>query len=101
MVPRVRVILYATLRAAVGARIVDLGPEVGAGSTVWDAVHALIARHPVLGRQLLDGDGQLWPHVHVMVNGRDAPYLENGLDTALGLHDTLDVFPPVGGGWEH
>lgn len=96
--PRVRVILYATLRAAVGARIVELGPEVGSGATVWGAVHALIAKHPVLGPQLLDGDGHLWRHVHVMVNGRDAPYLEHGLDTPLLADDTLDVFPPVGGG---
>ena len=96
--PRVRVILYATLRAAVGSRIVELAPEVGPGATVWDAVHALIARHPVLAPHLLDGDGQLWRHVHVMVNGRDAPYLERGLDTPLLADDTLDVFPPVGGG---
>jgi sulfur-carrier protein len=96
--PLVRVILYATLRAAVSSRVVDLGTEIGPGSTVWDAVHALIARHPVLGPELLDGDGHLWPHVHVMVNGRDAPYLEHGLDTPLGADDTLDVFPPVGGG---
>ena len=70
--PRVRVILYATLRAAVGSRIVDLGPELDAGATVWDAMHALIARHTRLGRQLLYEDGHLWRHVHVMVNGRDA-----------------------------
>jgi sulfur-carrier protein len=94
----VRVILYATLRAAVGARVVDLGPRIGPGSTVWDAVQALIATHPVLGPELVNGDGQLWQHVHVMVNGRDAPYLERGLDTPLGPDDTLDVFPPVGGG---
>jgi len=94
----VKVILYATLRAAVGSRLVDLGPEVGPGATVWDAVHALIARYPVLGPQLLDGDGHLWRHVHVMVNGRDAPYLERGLETSLLADDTLDVFPPVGGG---
>jgi molybdopterin synthase sulfur carrier subunit len=94
----VRVILYATLRASAGTRIVNLGADVGARSTVWDAVHALIALHPVLGPQLLDEHGQLWRHVHVMVNGRDAPYLERGMDTPLGPEDTLDVFPPVGGG---
>jgi molybdopterin converting factor small subunit len=89
--PSVRVILYATLRAAVGSRIVELGPEIGPVSTVWDAVHALVARHPVLGSQLLDGDGQLWRQVHVMGNGRDAPYLELGLDTLLSPDDTLEM----------
>jgi len=52
----------------------------------------------VLEPELLDGDGQLWRHVHVMVNGRDVPYLERGLHTPLSADDTLDVFPPVGGG---
>ena len=92
-----RAILYATLRSAVGQRVVDL-PDVTPGSTVWDAVHALIGLHPMLGPQLLDEQGQLWRHVHVMVNGRDAPYLEKGLDTQLQDGDTLDIFPPVGGG---
>ena len=96
--PSVRVILYATLRAAAGTRVVDLGAELGPGATVWDALHTLIARYPALGPELLDVDGQLWPHVHVMVNGRDAPYLEGGMDTVLEPGDTLDVFPPVGGG---
>ncbi len=33
-----------------------------------------------------------------MVNGRDAPYLPRGLDTPLSPQDSIDVFPPVGGG---
>ena len=93
-----RVILYATLRATAGARVVDLSAQVGPGSTVWDAVHALIARYPALEPELLDSSGRLWSHVHVMVNGRDAPYLERGMDSPLEAGDTLDVFPPVGGG---
>ncbi len=88
--------LYATLRQIAGTRTVDL-PDRRA-MTVWDLVHELIARYPALGPQLLDEQGQLWRHVHVMVNGRDAPYLERGMDTALSPDDSLDVFPPVGGG---
>ena len=93
-----RVILYATLRATAGARVVDLSAQVGPGSTVWDAVHALIARYPAPEPELLDSSGRLWSHVHVMVNGRDAPYLEQGMETALRESDKIDVFPPVGGG---
>jgi molybdopterin synthase sulfur carrier subunit len=40
----------------------------------------------------------LWPHVHVFVNGRDAPYLENGVQTIIKSTDTVNIFPAVGGG---
>ena len=65
---------------------------------MWGLVDELIARYPALRSHLLDDDGNLWRHVHVMVNGRDAPYLEHGMNTRLQPGDTLDIFPPVGGG---
>ncbi len=89
--------LYATLRQIAGTRTVEIGDHED-GMTVWDVVHTLIERYPGLGPHILDENGQLWRHVHVMVNGRDAPYLEQGLDTRLDPNDTLDVFPPTGGG---
>ena len=91
-----RVIFYATLRQVVGGRVVELGDSDS--RTVWGLVGELIARYPALGPQLLDEQGNLWRHVHVMVNGRDAPYLEQGMDTRLQPGDTLDIFPRVGGG---
>ena len=91
-----RVVFYATLRQVVGGRIVEL--HDADGRTVWGLVDELIARYPALRPHLLDQEGKLWRHVHVMVNGRDAPYLEHGLDTRLQPGDTLDIFPPVGGG---
>ena len=91
-----RVLFYATLRQVVGGRVVELGDAEC--RTVWGAVGELIARYPALRPHLLDDQGKLWRHVHVMVNGRDAPYLEHGMDTRLQPSDTLDIFPPVGGG---
>ena len=95
---QIPVTLYATLRLIAGTKTVQV--EHADGMTVWDLVHTLIAQHPPLGPQLLDSDGNLWRHVHVMVNGRDAPYLERGMDTPIRTTDKLDVFPPVGGGQE-
>jgi molybdopterin converting factor small subunit len=68
------------------------------GLTVWGFVTQMIERYPSLGPQLLDADGKLARHVHVMVNGRDAPYLPDAMDTVLRETDAIDVFPPVGGG---
>jgi molybdopterin converting factor small subunit len=37
-------------------------------------------------------------HIHVFINGRQSIFLPQGLETAVTADDTLDVFPPVGGG---
>jgi molybdopterin converting factor small subunit len=66
--------------------------------TVCGFITQMIERYPPLGPQLLDAEGKLARHVHVMVNGRDAPYLAEGLETPLRETDAIDVFPPVGGG---
>jgi molybdopterin synthase sulfur carrier subunit len=47
---------------------------------------------------LLDEAGELLGHIHVFINGRDAPYLDDGLETTLAAGDTVDVFPAVAGG---
>jgi MoaD family protein len=92
----VNVRFHATLRQAVGGRhvVVDWRDDL----TVWGFITQMIERYPPLGPQLLDAEGKLARHVHVMVNGRDAPYLAEGLETPLRETDAIDVFPPVGGG---
>jgi MoaD family protein len=87
---------HATLRQAVGGKHVNV--DWADGLTVWGFVTEIVAKYPALGPQLLDSEGQLARHVHVMVNGRDAPYLAQGLETVLNESDAIDVFPPVGGG---
>ncbi len=87
---------HATLRQHVGGRHVDV--PWSEGMTVWGFIHHVVQVYPGLRDQLLDADGALYRHVHVMVNGRDAPYLKDGLDTPLKPQDSIDVFPTVGGG---
>lgn len=87
---------HATLRSVVGGRLIEA--PFAEGQTVRELIDSVVARFPDLGPKLFDRDGQLYRHVHVFVNGRDAPYLPAGLDTPLRPDDALDVFPPVGGG---
>jgi molybdopterin synthase sulfur carrier subunit len=91
-----KVRFYATLRPLVGGQSVEVAPEPGA--TLWQLLDDLIARYPALGPQLLVGPRELGHHIHVILNGRDAPYLERGMDTVIGPEDRVDIFPPVGGG---
>ncbi len=86
---------YATLRPVVGGKTVELPAT---GMTVQGMIEALLARYPDLRPQLCDANGALYPHIHIFINGRDAQYLENGLRSVLGPEDTVNIFPPVGGG---
>ncbi len=91
-----KVNFYATLRPIVGAKSIDMSlPD---GATVAGLIETIVTRYPPLRPELLDETGQLWPHVHVMVNGRDAHYLAQGLATVVQPTDTISVFPAVGGG---
>jgi molybdopterin synthase sulfur carrier subunit len=92
----VQVRFHATLRQVVGGRLVEV--PFAEGMTVSGLIDDLLTTYPALRPQLFDGDGQLHRHVHVFVNGRDAPYLSNGMDTVLGEDTNVDIFPPVGGG---
>ncbi|MBN2550114.1 MAG: MoaD/ThiS family protein [Anaerolineales bacterium] len=87
---------YATLRQVVGAKMVDI--PLPTGSTVRHLLAEILRLYPDLRGELLDESGHLYSHVHIFVSGRDAPFLENGLDSVISPDDTIGVFPAVGGG---
>lgn len=87
---------YATLRQIVGQKTIEV--NLGNGNTVQDLLDEVISQYPLLRRELLTQEGILYPHVHVFVNGRDAPYLEEAMATNLQPTDKIDIFPAVGGG---
>ncbi len=91
-----QVSFYATLRQIVGTKTVRF--DVPEGATIGELITLIVTRYPGLRDELLDDHGELYRHVHVFVNGRDVPYLENRLDTVLQEDDNISVFPAVGGG---
>jgi MoaD family protein len=93
-----KVNLYATLRQVVGGKTVEI--PLHDGATVRDLVEELTSRYPDLRPMLLDEKDNLHRQVHLFVNGRDAFYLPAALATPLTSTDTIDIFPPVGGGMD-
>lgn len=87
---------YATLRPIVGGKTVEV-PEA-AGLRVIELIELLVARFPGLRKELYKTETELWPHVHFFINGREARYLAEGLDYVILMEDTVNIFPPVGGG---
>lgn len=91
-----KVHFFATLREITGTKTVEI--NIAEGATVGELIEAIVDQYPAMRDKLLDPEGNLYGHVHVFVNGRDAPYLEQALDTVLKADDVLSVFPAVGGG---
>ena len=54
--------------------------------------------YPAMRRELLDENEQFLPHMKFFINGRQAEYLPEQMNTILQAEDKLDIFPPVGGG---
>lgn len=91
-----KVSFYATLRQHTGGKTVEL--PVAAGGTLRELLELAFVRFPAIRAELMDEHGELLPHVHVFVNGRDAHYLPDMLETVLAEADTVDFFPAVAGG---
>lgn len=67
------------------------------GDTVEALLMTLCATYAALCSSILNDQGQLIPHIRVMVNGHDIDLLQ-GLDTRLDELDVVAIFPPIAGG---
>ena len=75
-----------------GSRTVDV-----AGNTVAEALDDLFGKHPAL-RDRVTEEGQLSHFINVYVNDRDVRY-RDGLETAVGIDDTIILLPAMAGGF--
>jgi molybdopterin converting factor small subunit len=87
---------YATFRLRAGVRSLTL--ELPEGSTMRQAVQAILRNIPALRKDWVNAQGEIYPHVQGFINGEDVSTLPDGWDTVLGISDTLDFLPPVAGG---
>jgi sulfur-carrier protein len=83
---------------------VVLRPSVGGekevraeGGDVGAVLNSLAEQHPDLRSQLFGADGSLNRYVNVYLNDEDVRVLD-GLDTAVGESDVLNVLPAMAGG---
>jgi len=88
----VRIKFFAHFRELFGAKDKELA--LAPGTTVKDILDILCDSPE---RRLLVFNGELKPHVIVMINGSSILSLK-GLATLLEAGDTLAIFPMLGGG---
>jgi sulfur-carrier protein len=87
---------FATLRQIVQSSVLTV--DMGGPASVRDLLAEMVRRYPALQPELFNEQGQLHQHVNIFVGGREATFLENGLDTVLNGDETVGIFPAVGGG---
>jgi MoaD family protein len=91
-----KVNFYATLRPIVGQKTVEL--NLPAGTTAIQLVRMFVRDYPAMKAELLDKEGNFPAHMKFFINGRQAEYLPDMMNTVLNPEDKIDIFPPVGGG---
>ena len=91
-----KVNFYATLRAIAGRKTieVDLKPH----ATARDLVEVIVHNYPPMRAELLDANNEFQSHMKFFINGREAVYLVDKMNTVIHPDDKVDIFPPVGGG---
>ncbi|HET9410092.1 MAG TPA: ubiquitin-like small modifier protein 1 [Candidatus Sulfotelmatobacter sp.] len=67
------------------------------GTTVAEAMSALVSQHPELKRHLYTEEGKLRSFVNVYVNDEDIRYLQKEA-TALKDGDSISIVPSIAGG---
>ena len=87
---------FAGLRQIVGQKIVEL--TIPEGATARQLVDVVVQTYPAIERELLDEHGNLYGHVHVVINGRDIRYLEGSMERVISPNDRVSIFPAIGGG---
>ena len=68
-----------------------------AGSTVGEAMNALVSEHPELRKHLYTEDGKLRAFVNLYLNDEDIRYLQKEA-TTLKDGDNISIVPSIAGG---
>jgi sulfur-carrier protein len=91
-----KVNFFATLRDIAGGKAVEI--PVHHGITARELLDTIIERFPLMKKELLNEDGNMYGHVHFFINGRDVQFMEKDFQTVITAEDVINVFPAVGGG---
>ena len=93
-----KVSFFASLRQVVGQKTEEI-PLVE-GATVLQLVQEVVRLYPELEWEILNEHGNLYEHVHIVINGRDIRHLEGGINRVITPKDKVSMFPAIEGGWK-
>jgi len=95
---RIKIKFYAILREMAGKKELEIDLDRD-NATVREIIDAI---KPEIGEKAYDKIIRFWfvekgPRITILLNGRNIVHLD-GLETKVKDGDTLDIFPPAGGG---
>ena len=91
-----KVNFYATLRAFVGQKTVEL--SVSEPCCALDLARLIADRWPRLADQLFDTAGEISAQIQFLIDGRNVRWLPDRGATIISTSDVIDIFPPTAGG---
>ena len=91
-----KVNFFATLRDIAGGKTVEF--DVDHGITAQELLEAIMVKFPLMRKELINEQGEMYGHVHFFINGRDVQFTDDKFQTRIMQEDTVNVFPAVGGG---
>ena len=91
-----KVDFFLALRDIAGGKTVEF--DVENGVTAQELLNAVFEKFPLMKKELLDENGQMYGHIHFFINGRDVQFTDDKFQTRITQDDTVNVFPAVGGG---
>lgn len=94
--PAIEVRLYGGLRLATGAKTLNI--PAGASLCMGDLFARLVEMHPSLRPELLDAQGRLHEHIHLILNGENVSYQAELEQVQLSPGDVLRLIPAIDGG---
>jgi molybdopterin synthase sulfur carrier subunit len=94
----IKVRFFAHLRNVAGTRELEVNTQSGR-MDVESLMHLLFKKLGEDFRKAVQDPktGKIQPYIKIMLNGIDTEQL-NGLETAVKDGDTVQIFPPIGGG---
>ena len=93
---KLQVDFFASLRQAVGRKTIYL--VVPTPVSVREFMLEILSEYPGLEAELVDDTGELYAHIHILINGRDIRYLDGKFGVLLDDGDQVSIFPALGGG---
>ena len=87
---------YGVFRLSIGKKAVEV--ELPRNSTIYDALHAVTQRFPILQNEMFNQQGVLYPYQPLYINGRNPRLLADGLHTVVKSNDVLSIFSPISSG---
>ena len=91
-----KVNFYGIYRPIVGGKSIEFDSDQGV--SVQQLIEAIATRFPIMRAEMLNEHGQLYAHLPLFVNGRNARLLRDGLDTQLTADDVVSIFSPLASG---